>query len=131
LTIELKEEIPVELRPLLGNWIYGCDECQEICPWVQRYSQPTQETFLRYDSEQVAPKLLDLINLDDIAFRSRFKDSPIKRTKRRGLLRNVAVALGNWGNPEALLALESVVESDPEPLIRKHAGWAINQIKQN
>ena len=131
LTIELKEDIPTELRPLLGNWIYGCDECQEICPWVRRYSQPTRETFLQYDPEQVAPKLLDLIELDDVTFRKRFKGSPIKRVKRRGLLRNVAVALGNWGSPKALSALESVAASDPESLIREHASWAINQIKQN
>jgi epoxyqueuosine reductase len=131
LTIELEEEIPTKLRPLLGNWIYGCDECQEVCPWIRRYSQPTREIFLRYDPEQVAPKLLDLIKLDDKAFRARFKNTPIKRTKRRGLLRNVAVALGNWGNPETLPVLENIANTDPEPLIRDHARWAINQIKQN
>jgi epoxyqueuosine reductase len=130
LTIELKETIPAEFRPLLGNWIFGCDECQEICPWVRRYSQPTQETFLQYNPENAAPKLLDLIKLDDDAFRARFKGSPIKRTKRRGLLRNVAIALGNWGSPEALPVLESITTSDPEPLIREHAMWAISQIKQ-
>jgi len=131
LTIELQGEIPTELRPLLGNWIYGCDECQEICPWVRRYSQPSRETFLHYNPEQVAPKLLELIKLDEAAFRKRFKGSPIKRTKRRGLLRNAVIALGNWGNPEALPVLETVATSDPEPLIREHANWAINQIKQN
>jgi epoxyqueuosine reductase len=128
LTIEHKDAIPLELRPLLKNWIYGCDECQEICPWVRRYSRPAAEPFLAYDPEWAAPKLVDLLALDDEAFRCRFKGTPIKRTKRRGLLRNVAVALGNWGSPEALPALEKAL-ADPEPLVREHAAWAINQIK--
>jgi epoxyqueuosine reductase len=128
LTIEHKGPIPVELRPLLSNWIFGCDECQEICPWVRRYSRPTREIFLSYDPELVAPKLLDLMALDDDAFHAHFKGSPIKRTRRRGLLRNVAVALGNWASPEALPVLKQALE-DPEPLIREHAAWAIDQIR--
>jgi len=129
LTIELKGAIPVELRPLLGNWIFGCDECQEICPWVRRFSRPTRERFLRYDPDQVAPKLVDLMRLDSQAFNARFKGTPLKRTKRRGLLRNVAVALGNWGSPQALPALQAALQ-DPEPLIREHAAWAIERIKE-
>ncbi len=129
LTIELKGAIPLALRPLMGNWIFGCDACQEICPWVRRYSQPTGEPFFRYDPDLVVPKLVDLMALDDVTFRTRFKDSPIKRTKRRGLLRNVAVALGNWGSPEALPVLEQALK-DPEPLIREHAAWAIEQITE-
>lgn len=129
LTIEHKGSIPPELRPLLGNWIFGCDACQEICPWVRRYAQPTRENFLSYDPDQVAPKLIDLMTLNnDVAFQARFKGSPIKRAKRRGLLRNVAVALGNWGSPEALPVLEQAL-LDPELLIREHAAWAIEQIK--
>lgn len=136
LTIELKGSIPLELRPLLGNWIFGCDECQEICPWVRRYSRPTQPSFpncvwergLSYDPERAAPKLLDLMGLDEAGFRARFKGTPLLRAKRRGLLRNVAVALGNWGSPEALPVLEQALQ-DPEPLIREHAGWAIEQLK--
>jgi epoxyqueuosine reductase len=127
LTIELKESIPIELRSLMGNWIYGCDQCQEICPWVRRYAQPTNETFLIYEPEFAIPKLIDLMALDDEAFRNRFRGTPIKRTKRRGLLRNVAVALGNWGNPVALPVLEQATR-DHEPLIREHARWAIEQI---
>ncbi|GAB4424576.1 MAG: tRNA epoxyqueuosine(34) reductase QueG [Anaerolineae bacterium] len=127
LTIEHKGSIPVELRPGLQNWIYGCDECQEVCPWVRRYSRPTREQFLRFEPELVAPRLTDLLALDEAGFRARFKGSPIKRTKRRGLLRNVAVALGNWGHPSALPALERAT-ADPEPLIREHAGWAIERI---
>ncbi|MCB0212284.1 MAG: tRNA epoxyqueuosine(34) reductase QueG [Anaerolineae bacterium] len=127
LTIELRGSIPLELRPLLGNWIFGCDACQEICPWVRRYAHPTSADFLRYDPDWVAPKLVDLMALTEEEFRTRFKGTPLKRTKRRGLLRNVAVALGNWGSPEALPALEQA-RHDPEPLIREHAEWAIEQI---
>lgn len=128
LTIELKGSIPVELRPLMGNWIFGCDACQEVCPWVRRYSRPGGESFLSYDPEQVAPKLVDLMGLDDTAFRARFKGTPILRTKRRGLLRNVAVALGNWGSEEALPVLGQALQ-DPEPLIRQHVQWAVERIK--
>ena len=130
LTIELKGSIPVALRPRLGNWIYGCDACQEICPWVRRYAphRPMRDPFLHYDPELAAPKLVDLMALDEAGFRWRFKGSPVIRTKRRGLLRNVAVALGNWGSPEALPVLEQALQ-DPEPLIREHAAWAVERIK--
>jgi len=128
LTIELKGAIPVELRPRLGNWIFGCDACQEICPWVRRYSQPAGQPFLHFNPERAIPPLLELMTLDDTAFRARFKGTPLQRTKRRGLLRNVAVALGNWGSPQALPALHHALD-DPEPLIREHAAWAVSRIK--
>jgi epoxyqueuosine reductase len=127
LTIEHKGTIPPDLRPLLKNWIYGCDECQEVCPWVKHYVAPPGQEFLRYRPEWAAPKLVDLMAMDEAAFQNRFKGTPIKRTKRRGLLRNVAIALGNWGSPEALPVLERAL-SDPEPLIREHAAWAIAAI---
>lgn len=127
LTIELKGSIPLELRPLMGNWIFGCDDCQSVCPWPRRFAQPTQERFVRYDPEQVAPRLSDLIRLSDDEFRARFRRTALWRTKRRGLLRNVAVALGNWGDPQAIPALRQALD-DPEPLIREHAAWALAQI---
>ncbi|NKB24446.1 MAG: tRNA epoxyqueuosine(34) reductase QueG [Kiritimatiellae bacterium] len=128
LTIELKGSIPLKLRPLMKNWIYGCDACQEMCPWVRRYSKPGQTRFLEYDPDFAAPRLMDLIKFDNDDFKKRFKGSPITRTKRRGLLRNAAVALGNWGNTEAIPVLKKAAE-DPEPLIREHAAWAIEQIE--
>jgi epoxyqueuosine reductase len=127
LTIELKGPIPRELRPLMGNHIYGCDVCQEVCPWNARWGQLTQEPAFAPRPEIVAPALLDLIALSDEEFRARFKGSPIKRTKRRGLLRNVAVALGNWGDPRAVPALIGAL-NDHEPLIRGHAAWALGRI---
>lgn len=129
LTIELKGSIPLELRGLMGNWIFGCDDCQSCCPWVHRYARPTAAPFLRFDPDTAAPSLVELMALDDAGFRDRFKGTPIQRTKRRGLLRNAAVALGNGGQPGALPALEKAA-LDPEPLIREHAEWAIQRIRE-
>jgi epoxyqueuosine reductase len=127
LTIELKDSIPLDLRPLIGNWIFGCDVCQSVCPWPRRFSRPTRWEFLDNDPERVAPRLLDLISLSDDEFRARFRQTPLWRAKRRGLLRNVAVALGNWGDPQAIPALRHAL-TDHEPIIRQHAAWALAQI---
>ncbi len=127
LTIELKGWIPQALRPLLGNWIYGCDICQAVCPF-NRFAQPTAETaFQAADWSTAAPPLLDILALDDAGFDARFANSPIKRIKRRGLLRNACVAAGNWGSETAVTALIKLL-SDAEPLIRGHAAWALRQI---
>ena len=128
LTIELKGDIPLTLRPLMGNRIFGCDICQEVCPYNRRFAIPTDEPAFQAGLERMAPSLLDLVALDDQSFRTRFKGSPIKRTKRRGLLRNVCVALGNWGSREAIPALQQALH-DPEPLIQGHAAWALAQIQ--
>ena len=127
LTIELKGPIPRDLRPLMGNHIYGCDVCQEVCPWNRRWGQFTADPAFAPRPDTVAPDLLDLLSLDDDAFRLRFRGSPIKRIKRRGLLRNVAVALGNWRDPVAVPALITAL-NDHEPLIRGHVAWAIGRI---
>ena len=126
LTIELKGAIPVELRPKMSNMIFGCDICQEVCPWNQNASK-SSESGLRPRPENVAPELIELMKLDQSAFKKRFHKSPIKRTKRRGLLRNVAVALGNWAHESAIPAL-SLGLQDPEPLVRSHAAWALGRI---
>lgn len=128
LTIEHRGTIPEALRPKMKNWIYGCDECQSVCPWVRQFSKPGRIPFLRYDPEWAAPRLVDLLALDDAGFRERFRESPIPRTKRRGLLRNVCVALGNSASPEAIPALECAAR-DAEPLIREHAAWALARLR--
>ncbi len=127
LTIELKGSIPLELRPAIGNRIYGCDDCLAACPW-NRFAQEGRllKSHARPDLGQM--DLLALLDLDDAAFRARFAGTPILRTKRRGLLRNVCVALGNTANEKALPALERAM-NDPEPLIREHAAWAIAKIQ--
>jgi len=126
LTIELKGTIPRELRPLMGNRIFGCDICQEVCPWNLRHSSPTSEPVFQPDSDTLPPHLVDLLSLDAEGFRLRFGDSAIARAKRRGLLRNVAVALGNWGHPDTIAPLTTALR-DNEPLVRGHAAWALGQ----
>jgi epoxyqueuosine reductase len=127
LTIELKGPVPHDLRPLLGNRVYGCDVCQTVCPW-QRFARPTEEKLLHAaDPERAAPALASLIEMDDKAFRRRYKGSAMFRIKRRGLLRNAAIALGNWGDQQAILALARAL-SDVESLVRGHAAWALGAI---
>jgi len=127
LTIELKGAIPEEFRPAIGNRIYGCDICLEACPW-NRFAREgaIMREHRREDLDE--PELLELLALDVAGFKEKFRGTPILRTKRRGLLRNVCVALGNVGTPEALPHLEKAV-ADPEPLVAEHARWAIDQIK--
>jgi epoxyqueuosine reductase len=127
LTIELKGAIPSHLRPLVGNWIYGCDVCQAVCPW-QRFAEPTSEPSFRAERlDQAAPLLLELLEMDEGAFRQRYERSPILRIGRGRLLRNAAVALGNWGDAQALPALTRAL-ADPEPLVREHAAWALDRV---
>lgn len=126
LTIELKGSIPRALRPLLGQHIYGCDLCQDVCPW-NRFATPTPEPAFQPRPHTLNPVLAELMYLTDEQFRQRFRKSPIKRIKRRGLLRNVAVALGNSGHVSALPALIHGLH-DHEPLIRAHAAWALHQL---
>jgi epoxyqueuosine reductase len=127
LTIELKGAIPVELRPLIGNRIYGCDDCLAVCPW-NRFARAGALMKPAARSELAMPDLIQLLSLDDAAFKRLFAGTPILRTKRRGLLRNVCVALGNIGDERAVGALGKASQ-DHEPLIREHAKWAIEQIR--
>ncbi|MET0397135.1 MAG: tRNA epoxyqueuosine(34) reductase QueG [Longimicrobiaceae bacterium] len=126
LTIEQRGPIPRELRPLIGNRVYGCDICQEVCPWNSFASDTSEPAFLPRDGVDGA-SLIELMGLTQEEFSRRFKGSAVKRTKRRGLLRNVAVALGNWGLPEAVPVLVEAL-SDAEPLVRGHAAWALGCI---
>jgi epoxyqueuosine reductase len=128
LTIELKGSIPVGLRPLIGDRIYGCDDCLDACPW-NRFAKVSRETAFAMRPEVAAMKLRDYLSLDEDKFRRLFRDSPIKRAKRRGLLRNVCVALGNVGTAEDLPALDKA-KVDSEPLVAEHAQWAIDRINQ-
>ncbi|MGE5304760.1 MAG: tRNA epoxyqueuosine(34) reductase QueG [Alphaproteobacteria bacterium] len=126
LTIEIKGSIPHHLRPLIGNHIFGCDICQEICPYNVK-ALPTKETAFAPREGLYAPDLIPLLSLTVEEFRRRFHNSPIRRAKRRGLLRNVAVALGNLKSREAVPALVGALD-DEEALVRGHAAWALGQI---
>jgi epoxyqueuosine reductase len=127
LTIELKGSIPVELRPAIGDRIFGCDDCLAVCPW-NRFAREGRLMKEHARPDLAAPDLIELLQLDEAGFKSRFAGTPILRTKRHGLLRNVCVALGNTGDVSALPALSQATK-DSEPLIAEHARWAIDWIQ--
>ena len=127
LTIELKDAIPLELRPLIGDRIFGCDDCLDACPW-NRFAQASRHSAFSARRSTTGMSLREYLELNNDQFRELFKNSPIKRIKRRGFLRNVCVALGNVGDASDLPALERAA-ADPEPLIAEHAAWAIKQIR--
>lgn len=127
LTIELKGWIPRDLRPLMANWVYGCDLCQEVCPF-NRFASPSQEMAFRPEQpDSAAPPLLHLLTLDEASFARQFANSPIRRIKRERLVRNSCVAAGNWGHPAAVPALSQLL-GDSSELVRGHAAWALGQI---
>lgn len=127
LTIELKGWIPQEFRPLLGNWIYGCDICQDVCPFNRFAPAAAKPTFSTSNWDYALPPLLDILALDENGFHTRFANSPIKRIKRRRLIRNACVAAGNWGSTTAVPILTALLD-DSEAIIRGHAAWALKQI---
>jgi epoxyqueuosine reductase len=133
LTIELKGPIPAEIRPQLGEWVFGCDVCQQVCPWNERFANQDvdgrlQEPAFSPRPDVPRPDLLREIALSPADFNRKFKDSPLKRARRRGYLRNVAVVLGNSGHPQAVPTLRRALLADPEPLVRAHAAWALGRI---
>ena len=128
LTIELKGAIPLELRSQMGEWVFGCDICQQVCPWNQRFSSPAGDPAFTPRQDLPRPDLLAELSLSPEAFKRKFKGSPVLRTKRRGYLRNVAVALGNTLAPQAVPGLSLALTGEPVPLVRSHAAWALGQI---
>jgi epoxyqueuosine reductase len=126
LTIELRTAIPVELREPMGNWLYGCDVCQDVCPWN---SKRVGEVAFPHDPELAWLDPVELLGLDATAFRERFKMTSLWRNRRAGLLRNAAIVLGNTGDERALPALEQAL-TDSEELVRSAAAWAIARIRQ-
>jgi epoxyqueuosine reductase len=127
LTIELKGVIPPELRPAVGNRIFGCDDCLAACPW-NRFARAGRLMAGHAREDLGQPDLLEWLRLDDTGFKAKFAGTPLWRTKRRGLLRNVCVALGNVGDAGALPALERAA-ADHEPLIAEHARWAMARLE--
>jgi len=128
LTIELKGSIPEEYRSAIGNRIYGCDDCLEVCPW-NRFAGEGRLMAPHRRDELGQVELIELLELDDDGFQAKFRDTPMQRTKRRGVLRNVCVALGNIGDATVLSSLERAA-ADPDPLIAEHAQWALGQVRQ-
>jgi epoxyqueuosine reductase len=127
LTIELRGSIPRELRPLIGNRIFGCDDCQEACPW-NRFAVKTSEPAFSPRAGLDAPDLAAFVGITPQEFKMRFHNSPVLRAKRDGFVRNVVVALGNSGRPEAAGPLAAALH-DPSALVRTHAAWALGQLR--
>jgi epoxyqueuosine reductase len=127
LTIELKGSIPPELRPLIGTWIFGCDICQQVCPW-NRFAVPKADKAFDRHLDQPTPNLLDELTLSVEEFNCKYRHSPLMRAKRRGYLRNIAVALGNLNSLDAVPALTQALMADLELLVRAHAAWALGRI---
>ncbi|MBI3973604.1 MAG: tRNA epoxyqueuosine(34) reductase QueG [Chloroflexi bacterium] len=131
LTIELKDRIPHHLRPLMGNWIFGCDDCQEVCP-VNRRALPARIASLRaYDDDAAHPPLLPLLAMSDAEFRVRHRGTPVMRAKSWGLQRNACVALGNLRDPAAIPALAGALHDEARfPIVREHAAWALGRFAE-
>jgi epoxyqueuosine reductase len=131
LTIEARGPIPVELREDVGGLLYGCDICQDVCPWNERFAQPSNIAELSarpaLASNDAVAIARDILEMDDEAFRTAFKRSPMKRAKLRGLKRNAAVVLGNVGNLDELAALRHAAR-DSDVMLAEHAEWAASRI---
>ena len=125
LTIEHRGAIPIPLRGRLGDRVFGCDTCQDVCPWNRRFARPTDVDALRAIHPTL--DLTAVLGLDEDAFRARFQKTPFWRAGRAGLLRNAAVVLGNLGDRAALPALQAA-QADPHPLVREHAAWAVERV---
>lgn len=125
LTIELKDDIPEEMRPLLGDWVFGCDVCQMVCPW-NRFARLEGEASFSPRPDLPRPNLIRELELTPEAFNRKYKNSPVKRAKRRGYLRNVAIAAGNSRDAKTIPALGDS-QNDEEQLVRKHVTWALEK----
>ena len=128
LTIEHKGPIPRELRNAIGNRIYGCDDCLAVCPW-NKFAQASRDAKLAVRPELAAPRLLDLVRLDDAGFRELFAKTPIKRTGRDRFVRNVLIAIGNSADASFVSEVERLLD-DPSPLVRGAAVWALGRLDQ-
>jgi epoxyqueuosine reductase len=128
LSIELKGEIPHELRPTINEWVFGCDICQQVCPWNQRFAEATIDPNFAPRTGVPQPDLIAELKLTPEEFNLKFKGSPIKRTKRRGYLRNIVTSLGNTKSLELIPHLSELLHGKPEPLVRQHTAWALGQI---
>lgn len=126
LTIEHRSDIPQELRDGMGNWMFGCDICQEVCPW-NRFAVESEESIFQPVDAHNPLNLIPLFDLDDDSFRIRFRKTPLWRSKRRGILRNAAIVLGNQKDAAATSALQKGLKDD-EPMIRSACAWALGEL---
>ena len=128
LTIEHRSQIPVSLRNDMGDWLFGCDVCQDVCPWNNKAETAATDALLADEAQPESMDLRQLFELDDIQFRQRFRKTPLWRIRRRGLLRNAAIVLGNQRDSANIPALRQGLR-DPEPLVREACAWALGQFQ--
>jgi epoxyqueuosine reductase len=127
-TIEQRGAIPRALRPQLGDWVFGCDVCQEVCPYTRAAQAESDPAFLPRRLENAYPSLRWLLAMTEAEFRETYRGTPVLRAKRRGLARNAAVALGNVGSQADVPFLVAALESHDQPLVRGHAAWALGRL---
>jgi len=127
LTIEHRGPIPLELRPAIGTRIFGCDDCQEVCPW-NRFATPTANPDFAERPGQQTPELIPLLTIDAAGFAARFQGTALRRAGRDRFVRNVAVALGNLADRRAVAPLQGTLRDDPSAVVRGHAAWALGRI---
>ncbi len=128
LTIEAKGDIPMCLRPGIGEWLFGCDRCQQVCPWNVRFASPTSDLAFQPRPALDPSDVLGLLRMSPESFRRDLRGSPLLRPKRRGFLRNAIVVAGNLGLSGAASALTGILLHETEPLLRAHAAWALGRI---
>ena len=128
LTIELKGAIPPELRSSVGNWVFGCDVCQEVCPWNVRFSRPTRDPAFQPTPALANPRPQDFLDLHPTGWRARLRGTALLRARRTGLVRNASVVAGNRASQEMVQPLAAVLGGDPDPVVRAHAAWGLGRI---
>ncbi len=128
LTIEEKQSIDYDLRGAIGNWLFGCDICQQVCPWNQRFAKPTEDLAFQPRPFLKQPAVTDFLRLKPGAWRKPLRGSPLERPRRKGLVRNAIIVAGNAQDESAIPLLAELLRSDPEPIVRAHAAWALGQI---
>jgi epoxyqueuosine reductase len=128
LTIEHRGPIPEELRDQVEGWVFGCDICQQVCPWNVRFAAPNRDPAFQARAFLSDPTLEDFLSLDPDRYQSALKGSPLKRAKRQGLVRNAAIAAGSLRDTRQIPALIQVIRGEPDPIAREHAAWALGRI---
>jgi epoxyqueuosine reductase len=128
LTIEVKGMVPRGLRASIGRWVFGCDVCQDVCPWNVRFSEPTTDAAFQPGAFTKDARPEDFLGLQPATWKERLRRTALVRPKRRGLVRNAAIVAGNRRDPRDVRPLSEVLLADPDPVVRAHAAWALGQI---
>ncbi len=128
-TIESKDVIALDIRPQIGDWLFGCDVCQQVCPYNKTFAKPSEDSAFQMRESLAGATLERFLRLPQDEWRRTFKESPLLRAKRRGLVRNAVVVAGNAEDPAFVPNLTMLLQQDSEPLVRSHAAWALGRIR--